>query len=54
MITFLAGIAFGLLFGFLTGIFVFKNNKAKADKISDLAQAEAEKLADKVSDRFKK
>jgi len=54
MITFLSGVLFGLLFGFLTGIFVFKNNQAKAAKLADQVKAEAEKVADKVSDRFKK
>lgn len=38
----------GLVLGFVTGIFVFKNNKAKADALSDLAKAQAEKLADRV------
>lgn len=54
MLTFFAGIGFGLLFGFLTGIFVFKNNQAKAERLANLAQSEAEKVADKVSDRLKK
>jgi hypothetical protein len=48
MTSFFCGVIFGLLAGFLSGIFVFKNNKAKADALSDLAKAEAEKLVDKV------
>lgn len=44
MLLFLAG----LVLGFFAGIFVFKNNKSKADALSDLAKAEAEKLADRV------
>ena len=54
MITFLSGVAFGLISGFLSGIFVYKNNEAKVHKMADLAKAEAEKVAAQVSDKFKK
>lgn len=48
MTSFFCGVIFGILAGFLSGIFVFKNNKSKADALSDLAKAEAEKIADRV------
>ena len=37
-----------IFFGFLAGIYVFKNNKTKADALADLAKAEALKVADRL------